>query len=90
MIALLDRAKQINPELAENISEDLFGSAISGLREGTPGEPFPRDIQMKADAEAVLVTLSRVSPAYALYEWIKEHAEAGIVRAHRDREAYEE
>jgi hypothetical protein len=45
---------------------------------------------MKAEAEAVLATLSRVSPAYTLYEWIKGHGAAGIERAQRDRDAYED
>jgi transcriptional regulator with XRE-family HTH domain len=87
---LLDRARRISPEAVEHLSECLFSSAIGGIREGVAGEPFPRDVKMKADAESVLATLSRTSPAYTLYEWIRDHGAAGIERSRRDREAYEE
>jgi transcriptional regulator with XRE-family HTH domain len=90
VIQLLERAKQVSPDAMQRLSESLFSSAISGVRSGVAGEPFPRDIKLKNDAEATLAALSRISPAYTLYEWIKEHAASNIERAHRDREAYED
>jgi len=87
VVQLLERAQRIDPELPQRLSENLFSSAISGVMHGVPGEPFPRDVEMKKNAEAVLASLSRVSPAYTLYEWLKDHAESGIARARFDREA---
>jgi hypothetical protein len=89
VIHLLERARRASSEALQHVSENLFSSAIGGVMHGVPGEPFPRDVQMKKDAEAVLATLSRVSPAYTLYEWLKEHAASGIERARLDREALE-
>jgi transcriptional regulator with XRE-family HTH domain len=90
VIQLLERARRASPDALQHVSENLFNSAIGGVKHGVPGEPFPSDVQMKKDAEAVLVTLSRVSPAYTLYEWLKEYAASGIERARLDREALEE
>ena len=64
---LLERAKRHDKDTLQRVSSALFGSAIGGIRQGVPGEPFPRDLKMKASAESVLRSLSRFSPAYELY-----------------------
>jgi transcriptional regulator with XRE-family HTH domain len=87
---LLERAKRLDEEAYKSALNGLFGSAISGIRQGTPGQPFQRDLEMKKNAETVLRSVSRFSPAYELYEGIKHHAEWGIERARRDREAFED
>jgi hypothetical protein len=68
----------------------LFSSAISGIRSGTPGEPFPRDLEMQSLANAILARLSRLSPAYELYDAIRQHAERGIEFARRQAEFLDE
>jgi hypothetical protein len=45
---------------------------------------------MKAEAEQVLSELSRFSPAYHLYESIKQSAERDIQRSLQQRESFEE
>src|ERR1700686_3210947 len=87
---LLERAKRLGGETLRRLSSALASSAISGIRHGVPGEPFPRDLEMKANAESVLRSLSRFSATYQLYEDIKRHAEWGIERARLDREAFED
>jgi transcriptional regulator with XRE-family HTH domain len=87
---LLERAKRVDAESVKRVATGLFNSAISGVRQGTPGEPFPRDLEMKARAESVLRSISRFSPAHQLYEGLKAYAESGIERARLDREAFEE
>jgi transcriptional regulator with XRE-family HTH domain len=87
---LLERAKRLDKETLQRVSTALLGSAISGVRQGTPGEPFPRDLEMKANAENVLRSLSRFSLAYELYDQIRRHADRNIERARLDREALEE
>jgi transcriptional regulator with XRE-family HTH domain len=87
---LLERAKRVDADSVKRLITGLLNSAISGVRHGTPGEPFPRDLEMKAKAENVLRSLSRFSPAYLLYEDLRKYAESGIQRALLDREAFEE
>lgn len=87
---VLERAKRVDAESVKRVTAGLLNSSISGVRQGTPGEPFPRDLEMKAKTENVLRSLSRFSPAYQLYEAIKSYAESGIERALMDREAFEE
>ena len=87
---LLERANRLDEKTLKRVSSGLFGSAISGIRQGIPGEPFPRDLEIKSQAENALRSLSRFSPAYELYEGLKGHADWGIERARLDREAFEE
>jgi hypothetical protein len=81
---------RVDAESVKRATTGLFNSAVSGVRHGMPGEPFPRDLEMKAKAEGVLRSLSRFSPAYQLYDALKRYAESGIERARSDREAFEE
>jgi transcriptional regulator with XRE-family HTH domain len=68
----------------------LFNSAISGIRHGMPGEPFPRDLEVKSLADAALARLSRLSPAYELYDLIRQHAERDIEFARREAEFFDD
>lgn len=90
VITLLDRATKIDPETSEFVSSRLFGSSVSGVRSGTPGEPFERDVQAKAKSETILAGLSRFTPAYEFYEAIKKQAEHEIERSKRERAAFED
>jgi hypothetical protein len=47
----LDKAKQISPKVLKGAISSLYGSAIGGLRSGTPGEPVPRDLFMKEESK---------------------------------------
>jgi hypothetical protein len=87
---LLERAKRLDQEAYRHLLSGLLASAVGGIRQGIPGEPFPRDLEMKENAETVLRSLSRLSPAYPLYDDIKRQAEWGIKRARLDREAFED
>ena len=87
---LLERAKRVDNDSLKRVTTGLFNSAISGIRQGVPGEPFPRDLETKSKAESILRSLSRFSPAYQLYEALKNYSEWGIERARLDREAFEE
>jgi hypothetical protein len=60
ILLFLERARRVGSETLQRVSEGLFRSAIGGVMQRVPGEPFPRDVQMKNDAEAILATLSRV------------------------------
>jgi hypothetical protein len=86
----LDKAKQIGPKALKRAIGSLFGSAIGGIRSGTPGEPMPRDIEMKEESEKILQSLPRFSPAFELYDGFRKHAERGIADSRRERDAFED
>jgi hypothetical protein len=90
VMRLLERAQQFGKDCHSRVSSNLFGSAIRGLKSTTPGEPFPEDVAMKEKAEAMLKTLSRLSPAYDLYDSLRRHAEWNIQQALRSRERWED
>ncbi|HXM34701.1 MAG TPA: hypothetical protein VN920_05910, partial [Pyrinomonadaceae bacterium] len=86
----LEKAKQVSPDILKKAIGSLFGSAIGGIRSGTPGEPMPRDIELKEESERILKSLPRFSPAYDLYHSLRKHAEEGIADSRREKEAFED
>jgi transcriptional regulator with XRE-family HTH domain len=86
----LEKAKQVSPKSLKGATSSLFGSAIGGIRSGTPGEPMPRDLEMKRGSEEILQSLPRFSPAYELYDALRKHAEQGIADARHTKEAFED
>jgi DNA-binding XRE family transcriptional regulator len=90
VMRLLERAQQFGEECRKRVSSNLFGSAIRGLKSTKPGEPFPEDVSMKENAEAMLRTLSRLSPAYDLYDSLRRHADWNIQQALKSREQWED
>lgn len=90
VIRFLERAKQHGKKTLEIAVDALFRSAITGIRAGSPGAPFPQDLMMKEHSEKALSEISRFSPAYKLYEQIKTHVEYNIQISLREREAFED
>jgi transcriptional regulator with XRE-family HTH domain len=86
----LEKARQVGPEVLKQATGALFGSAISGVRSGTPGEPMPRDVRMKEESEKILQLLPRFSPAYELYDGLRKHAEEGIADSRRVKDSFED
>jgi transcriptional regulator with XRE-family HTH domain len=90
VVNLLTKAQHIGPDALKALKSGLFGSAISGIRSGTPGQPFPRDLEAKSECEKILQGLSKFSPAYEVYEALLKDAEANIAGALREREEFED
>jgi hypothetical protein len=90
VVDLITKAQRIGPDALKALKSGLFGSAISGVRSGTPGEPFPRDLEVKAECEKILQGLSKFSPAYEVYEALLKDAEKNIAYALREREEFED
>ncbi len=86
----LERCKIVGGDALDHAVSSLEASAVSGVRGGTPGEPFPQDLQMRRSAEDAMKAVSRLSPAYQLYVAIRDHARWNIDRQRRDAEAFEE
>ena len=90
VVRLLERCLAVDPDLVKSVSNDLFGSAISGVHSGLPGEPTPHDIDQRDKAVAALSKISRLSPAYDLYDHIRKLAGANIARSRWEGEAMDE
>jgi len=90
VIRLVGVAKKFDPDVFEAVTSNLYASAVSGMRSGTLGEPFPQDLKLKAAAEQALQNMPRFSPAYQLYQWVYEHAEKDIKRSRREAEKYDD
>jgi hypothetical protein len=73
-------AKRIGQESYHDALFAFHRSTISGVRQGTPGEPFPQDLRLKEQAERALVGLDHMDPAYELYLGIMKGAEQSIRR----------
>jgi len=85
--ALFDRAEAIGPTAVADLRSSLFGSAISGSRHGTPGQPFPEDVRLKTKSEEALARLPKGSPVAEFYEALAQNAAQDIQRKKEDDDA---
>lgn len=90
VVRLLTHANSLGKETLEAIGSDLWSAAISGVKHGTPGQPFPEDTEMAASATEQLAALPKGSPAWEFYAGLKRHAEVEIQRAKRDRPEFDD
>ena len=86
----LTTCKAADPQLLKRAIEQLAAAALSGGWSGTVGEPMPRDIESRDAAEAILESMSRLSPAYALYRGVLEAAKSNIAKSHAQGAAYDD
>ena len=82
--ALLERANQFGRKTVKLVSSELYCTSQSGVKTGTPGEPFVQDIQCRDKAIEVLKSLPRYSVAYELYDGLRKDAEYEIKRRDED------
>ncbi|HYW93086.1 MAG TPA: hypothetical protein VFA95_11625 [Gammaproteobacteria bacterium] len=90
VVDFLTAAKSHGNECLKSATSALYSAAVSGGKQGTPGEPFPRDVEALEKAKSILDTLPRFSPAYRLYDLIKRDAEQNIAESLKERELFEE
>jgi hypothetical protein len=88
VVRFLERCSSFDPGLAKEAASSFFASASSGIRSGKAGEPMPDDIEQLKGAKEVLSRLSLTSPAYELYDWIRQSAERNISEACADAEVF--
>lgn len=77
---LLDAAARVNTECLDHVRNELFGTAISGVHSGTPGEPAPRYVSDKASAQALAAKYAHRAPVREFYESLMRHSESSIER----------
>lgn len=89
IIEYLAAIKSHGAEHLDFAIKSLYGSAVSGMREGMPGQPFPKDVSNLSKANSILSSLPRFSPAHKLYTYIKQDAEMNIEQSNKEREMFE-
>jgi len=84
VISLLERSREVGAEILKDVTDTVAVFAVSGGRSGVPGEPMPRDLKDEQESADVLRKLSRMSPAYRLYELINKSAKQAIEKSRRE------
>jgi transcriptional regulator with XRE-family HTH domain len=87
---ILNAAELVGEDALDEIRSAIAAATHSGIRGGTPGEPFPEDLRMEAHCERMLASLSRAEPAFDLFEGLLKDARYAIARQRKSREALEE
>lgn len=84
---LFDRAEQVGSEPVADLRSSLFAATISGMRHGTPGQPFPEDVRRKTKSQEALARLPGGSPAAEFYAALARYAEDDIRRKKKEDQA---
>jgi hypothetical protein len=90
VLSFLETCDRIGRPARRKGVDALMRAAISGLRSGTPGEPFQRDLENAKRAGEILPRLSRLSGAYEFYSAILREAERDIGRARQEAEFFDD
>ena len=85
IISLLNNAQLFGEKTLDKVMSFIMSGIISGSKSGTPGEPFPEDIEIRRTAESLIRTLPLLSPARKLYEEVYRVAERDIARSLEER-----
>lgn len=90
VLRFLERCAEVDLELTKEAAIALYSAASTGSWSGMPGQPMPRDLDTLAKSEAVLARLSRLSPAWELYDWLRRMSVENIERSRREGEMMDE
>ena len=77
---ILDKAYKVGYDCYRKICGILFEATLRGGSTRAFGEPDPRDIHLRDQANKILNELMMGSPEYRFYNLLKEHAENSINR----------
>lgn len=75
---LLERAYKAGDECYEAVSSNLFTIAVSGVKMGIPGQPFPEDVKLRDQASAIAKQFLQGSPVRKFFDSLVVYAEADI------------
>jgi transcriptional regulator with XRE-family HTH domain len=90
VIAFLDQCDRAGRPARRKGVQELFRSAISGVRTSYPGEPAPYDLENQRRAKELLARLPKQSSAYELYNLVLQDAERSIESARQDAEFFDD
>jgi transcriptional regulator with XRE-family HTH domain len=74
----LDAAARFGEDCEQTMREALWAAIITGSRSGTPGEPFPADVQQRDECAQIAETLPKGSRGEDFYRALSESAEGSI------------
>jgi hypothetical protein len=77
---LLDAAANCGHDCLGHTSSELYAAAISGMYSGSPGQPAPRHLSDKAQAQSLVEHYAGRSAVRDFYESLVDHAEGSIRR----------
>jgi hypothetical protein len=75
---LLIAANRVGVECLQDTRSELFSLAISGVYSGAPGEPAPRHLHDKAEAQRLAEAYAATEPVRDFYRSLLGHAESSI------------
>jgi len=81
---VLRAAAQHSEELYRRVGGYLMSSVTSGVKSSSPGEPYPKDLEIRERATRVRATLPAGSLEDRLYAALQDHASAEIGRVLRE------
>ena len=90
IVDLLTVAKSFGKKILDEVANELYCAAVSGLKQGIAGVPFERDVEVRDLSKRILENLPQFSPAYSLYSLINKDAERNIMDSFKEAESYEE
>jgi hypothetical protein len=82
----LDRADAFGDECLRAVGGVFYKIATSGMRSGTPGQPFPQDLALRDRCQEVLPRLPAGGAAYHLFRDVLRWAGRDIQAAIREEE----
>ena len=80
IVSTLDDADRRDAEICRSIGDALHTALMSGVRAGSPGEPFPEDVEQRDEARKVADILPAGSPGERFYRSLQRAAEHAIER----------
>lgn len=86
VVRALDRAEALGEDYSRQMAAAFFRIAMSGMRSGTSGEPYPQDIALRDRCQAVLPTLAVGLPVHRLVLEILRRAEQNIREATQEED----
>lgn len=87
---ILNAAELVGEDALDEIRSAIVAATCSGVRGGTPGEPFPEDLRLEQHCVQMLASLSRAEPAFDLYDRLLKEARYEIAGQRKSGEALEE
>lgn len=85
---ILHTGEQLGGDHFKYVSSALHSSVVSGSRSGTPGEPFPEDVEQKENAARIALSLPTGSIEQKFYKSLERSADASILRHAEDDERH--
>ncbi len=78
VVALLRAAEVIGPDMQSTVQSSMLTVAFRGIRTGKPGEPMPRDVDIKVRARALADRQAPMSVESRFYRRLEQNMERHI------------